>query len=218
MNVSVSRPTSGELSFAFDTDPTDAAAPLTAVWFRHDGVGQMGTLRIALMAYLMARPFIGNSFRLSGHPLPAHLASRLHQDLEADEFFVGPVTNVPEQILPDFQYDVLDGCAEDEWKMPSGGEASLTCRRNELGYVVEAVPGDEAPLLSIATNVDLFAAFTERPSLLSLVLIYLCAYDVLGVKRLRVRSVLDAQWLSRVDLLLAEVGGSMYVEPGRRAS
>ena len=218
MNVSVSRPTSGELSFAFHADPTDAAVPLPAVWFRHAGVAQLGTLRISLMAYLMARPFIGNSFTLSGHPLPAHLASRLHQDFDAHEFFVGPVTNVPEKILPDFQYDVLDVCAEDEWKMPSAGEASLTCRRNELGYVLAAKPGGEAPLLSIATNVDLFTAFTEQPRLLSLVLIYLCAYDVLGIKCLRVRSERDAQWLSHVDLLLSEIGASTYVGPSRCGS
>ena len=215
MNVSVSRPTSGELCFAFHTDQTDAAVPLPEVWFRHDGVRLLGALRISLMAYLMARPFIGNSFTLSGPPLPAHLASRLQQDLVAHEFFIGPVTNIPEKILPDFQYDFLDVCTEDGHKMSLGGESSLTCRRSELGYVLEARPVGEAPLLSIATNVDLFTAFTEQPRLLSLVLIYLCAYDVLGIKCLRIWSVTDARWLSRVDLLLSEVGGSMYVEPAR---
>lgn len=217
MNVNVSRPTPAELFFAFDTDPTDATVPLATVWFRHEGVGQMGTLRIALMAYLMARPFIGNSFALSGLPLPAHLASRLHQDLIAHEFFVGPVTNVPEQILPDFQYDFLDACAEDGYEMPACGESSLTCRRGELGYLVDTVPAGEAPLLSIATNVDLLTTFTDRPSLLSLVLIYLCVYDVVGVRRLRVRAMPDA-WMRRVDLLLAEVGGSTCFEPWQRAS
>jgi hypothetical protein len=219
MNVSVSRPTPGELCFAFDTDPTDAVVPLPAVWFRHDGIGQMGTLPIALMAYLMARPFIGNSFTLSGHPLPAHLAARLQQDLYAHEFFVGSVTNVPEKILPDFRYEVLDVCGE--WKAPADGEALLTCRRSELGYVLEAVPGDEAPLLSIATNVDLFTAFTDRPSLLSLVLIYLCAFDVLGIKSLRLGSVTDSQWSSRMDRLLAEIGASvdrLCYEPSMCAS
>jgi hypothetical protein len=215
MNVSLSRPTPGELCFAFHTDQTDAAVPLPDVWFRHDGVSRLGALRISLMAYLMARPFIGNSFTLSGPPLPAHLASRIHQDLVAHEFFVGPVTNIPEKILPDFQYDFLDVCNEDEQKMSSGGERSLSCRRNALGYVLEARPVGEVPLLSIATNVDLFTAFTEQPRLLSLVLIYLCAYDVLGIKCLRVRSITDARWLSRVDVLLSEVGSSIYFEPDR---
>lgn len=213
MKVGVSWPTTGELRFLFETDLTDAVVPLPAVWFRHDRMEQMGTLRVALMAYLLARPFIGNSFVLSGHPLPAHLASRLHQDLEADEFFVGPVTNIPEQIVPDFVYDVLEGCAEHESEMQPAGEKTLTCRRNELGYSVAASDA-EAPLLSIATNVDLFAAFTEQPRMLSLVLIYLCAYDVLGVKRLRPRCRLDGPWLSRMNLLLAEVGGRAFFELG----
>lgn len=212
MNVNVSRPTSCELTFAFDADPADAEVPLPMVWFRHDCVGQMGTLRISLMAYLMARPFVGNSFALSGHPLPAHLASRLHQDLGAHEAFIGPVTNVPEKILPDFQHDVLDVCMDNERKMPSGGGVSLTCRRNELGYVVEAIPAGEQPLLSIATNVDLFTAFTERPSLLSLVLIYLCAYDGLGIRCLRIRSATGVQWLSPVGVLLAEIGAGVRFE------
>jgi hypothetical protein len=215
MNVTVSHPLSGKLCFAFDTDATDAVVPISEVWFHHDGVSRLGALRISLMAYLMARPFIGNSFTLSGHPLPAHLASRLHQDFVAHEFFVGPVTNIPEKILPDFQYDVLDVYAEDEWTNPPGRAASLTCRRNELGYVLEAMPGVETPVLSIATNVDLFTAFTEQPKVLSLVLIYLCSYDVLGIKSLRIRSVTDVRWLSCVDRLLSEVGGSVCFEPVR---
>lgn len=215
MNVNISLSTPRELRFTFDTDPTDAAVPLQEVWFRHDGVDRLGTAGISLMAYLMARPFIGNSFTLLGHSLPAHLASRLHQDLVAHEFFVGPVTNVPAKILPDFHYDVMDVCTEEECERPDGGERSLMCRRNELGYVLEAGRNDETPLMSIATNVDLFAAFTERPKLLSLVLIYLCAYDVLGIKRLRVRAAPDAEWLKRIDLLLAEIGGSLRLESGR---
>jgi hypothetical protein len=221
MNVIVSRPTLGELCFAFDTDSTDAIVPLPTVWFRHNAVGEMGTLPIALMAYLMARPFIGNSFTLSGHPLPAHLAARMQQDLHAHEFFVGSVTNVPERILPDFQYEALDACdAEDEGQVPREGAASLICRRNELGYVLEARPCNESPLLSIATNVDLFTAFTDRPTLRSLVLIYLCAFDVLGIKSLRLGPVADSQWSTRMSRLLAEIGAgleSSCYEPARCA-
>lgn len=218
MNVNISRPTSAELRFAFETDLTDATVPLPEVWFRHDGANRMGAAGVSLMAYLMARPFIGNSFTLSGHPLPAHLASRLHQDLVAHEFFVGPVTNVPEKILPDFHYEVLDVCPEEECEIPGGDQESLTCRRSELGYVLEAGPYEQSRLMAIATNVDLFAAFTERPKLLSLVLIYLCAYETLGIKRLRVRSATDAEWLRRIDFLLAEIGGSLCLESGRCGS
>lgn len=208
MNVSVSGPASGELCFAFEPDPADAVVPLPAVWFRYDRACRPKTAGISLMAYLMARQFIGNTFSVSGAQLPAHLASRLHQDMVAHEFFVGSITNIPEKILPDFRHDVLDVCAEERGEKPVVGEAALTCRRSELGYVI-AAPDHDVPLLSIATNVDLFAAFTERPRLLPLVLVYLCAFDVLGIRRLRLKSAMDACWLRRVELLLAEVGAGL---------
>jgi hypothetical protein len=215
MNVSVNRSNPQELSFEFQMDPADACVPVPVVWFRLKGADKIGPLRISLMAYLLARPFIGNSFVLSGIPLPAHLASRLHQNFGAHEFFIGPVTNIPERILPDFQYEVLDVCASGEDDEPSGAERSLMCRRTELGYVLETMTGDLSVPLSIATNVDLYTAFTERPRLLSLVLIYLCSYDLLGIRSLRLPAAEDRQWWSGVGSLLAEVGASASFERDR---
>ncbi len=215
MNVSVNRSNPQELSFEFQMDPADACVPVPVVWFRLKGADKIGTLRISLVAYLLAKPFIGNSFVLSGVPLPAHLASRLHQNFGAHEFFIGPVTNVPEKILPNFQYDVLDVCASGEDDVPNGAERSLMCRRTELGYVLGTMTGDQMAPLSIATNVDLYTAFTERPTLLSLVLIYLCSYDLLGIKSLRLPAVEDTQWSSSVSRLLVEVGATAGFARGR---
>lgn len=209
MNVHVSRPTASELRLEFKTDAADALIPVPNVWFRYERASQVAPLRICLLAYLLARPFIGNSFRFSKLPIPAHLASRIQKDFEADEFFIGPVTNIPSQILPDFCYEAIATDAA------SSGENDLICTRNELGYCLTAARNDESPLLRISTNVDLLTGFTEHPALLSLISVYLCAYDALGVRCLRVRPQPESgEWLDRTRLLLAEVGGALAEPSG----
>lgn len=207
MNVDIRR-TTGELAFILEEDPADASVPISKVWFRHDRVDQIGSCRISLMAYLLAQSFVGNSFTLIGLSIPAHLASRLHQDFPAHEFFVGPVNNVPEKILPAFKYAALEFSGSAGTEVRDETSAPLVGRRHELGYTLETHNG--SPVMNVATNVDLFATFTDQPALLARALIYLCVLDVLGIEKLRVQEPEgESEWLSRLDLLLSEAGGGI---------
>jgi hypothetical protein len=214
MKVSISQSTPKEISFAFVMDEVDATVPVPVVWLRHDAVDRIAPDRLALMAYLMAKPFVGNSLELSGVPIPAHLAARMTEDFAAHEFFVGPISNVREMIVPTYQYDALAVRLYGERVMSGDQGAPLLCRTSELGYVIEPVASSEMLPLAISTNVDFFVAFTARPAALAAVLTYLSVFDALGIRRLCMRgSHLDYIWSGRVQRLLSEVGASVSFSP-----
>lgn len=217
MKVTVTRETPELLSFEFTPDEVDAVVAVPKVWFRFEGANAVKVPRVALMAYLMVRSSIGNAIELDGATIPSYLGARFAHDQGAHEFFMGPVNNTPERILPEFRYDALvagdSDLAEAPRLSPLPEGKVLQCRRTELGYVLEDCVSSDCAPLQLSTNVDLLAAFTPEPRLLALILIYLCAFDVLGVRALRVRNVdCDSAWAERVASLCAEVGALVSIE------
>ena len=200
----------------------DAAVPVPEVWFRHEPQFQfrksMRSPRISLMAYLMSRPYLGNTFELSGLAIPPYLGAQFIHDSSPQELFVSPINNAPARIVPPMQYDVLNVDGGNPRGTSVDGRGSLLCRRTEFGYCIDKVTADEAAILSITTNVCFFSAFTPYPQSLATILVFLDAFDVLGVRQLRVfKPEPENDWADRVSYLISEVGGKVQFI-GREAS
>ncbi|MCO5058373.1 MAG: hypothetical protein M9905_10930 [Rhizobiaceae bacterium] len=155
MQISIDRSDRERLSFTLTPDETDAVPPLPEVSFRGEHLNKVRPDRLALMAYLIAKPFIGNELTLVGAGFPAYMAAAIREDFAEHELFPSPLENQPKRIV--FGEARLQEWAFCTSSQPQHQERLSVCR-TPYGYNLSGFSQGSHPLRS---NLRFFCSFSE---------------------------------------------------------
>ncbi len=155
MQVVVTRTMTNQITFALNPDEVDAVPPLREVVLRGENLEKVRKDRLCLVAYLLAKPLIGNCLALKGAVIPAYLAAAFQQDFGSTDLFASPVSNKTDRIVTDSQTVQVWGFAQTAVASPA---RTVSIARTYSGY--EFFNPQDDGVSRIHTNLRLFCALS----------------------------------------------------------
>ncbi|MBL3589732.1 MAG: hypothetical protein JMN24_08055 [gamma proteobacterium endosymbiont of Lamellibrachia anaximandri] len=199
-----------ELVFQFAYDEMDAKPSTDLVWFEFDQEISIEPLRIGLVAYALSSEVIGNTFTIENVKIPAHFAAASSAFFIGHELFVEGVSNIAEKITKPKNYKLIINDFGDSYSVIADGKLeNLILQRTDLGYSFFNSRGQS--VLSCSTNLDIYISlYASNPLLVSLLILFLVAYDALGVTELLIKKDLMTT-MADYNLVnfIREVGGDV---------
>lgn len=201
-----------EAALSFRSDELDAVPPLEKIFFKAKNIGRVSKQRWALVSYLLTREILGNSLELEGMAFPAHVAYAAQKDFDGDEFFIHPLNNTPEAILP-------TGEGRASFRLGSiqarnaASECAVNIKTHNLGFSVAADPSASIEAGLLKTNLSLWVGLVGRNGheVLAAVLTLILS-DVHGLRTFEwiTEAESDVTARNQIRHLLGEVG--LHVE------
>lgn len=159
MQVSIERPAPDRLSFILVPDEIDAIPPILELALRHEDLHKVKPDRLALIAYLLTKPLIGNALTLLGAEIPAYMATAFQQDFGRNDLFLSEVTNRTSRIIEGEARVQSWSFAEENAPHIDG---PIAISRAHYGY--EIAGGGQVAYKRVYTNLRLYCALTGSHS------------------------------------------------------
>jgi hypothetical protein len=155
MLVSIERTALDSVLLGMSPDETDAVPPMAKLTLEARGLHKVTSDRMALIAYLLTKPLIGNVLSLEGAEVPAYMAASLQEDFGTQEFFPSPVSNSTKAIAHGDARSQNWTFVHDQSPRLGG---HITVARAHFGYELFGL--GEAAYSRIYTNLHLYCVLT----------------------------------------------------------
>lgn len=178
MKITVTKPNSKRIDFAFEAGPGDAVLPCSTAYIAGEKIFRLRDGMVSLIAFLMVRDAISNTLAFDGIEVPAYQAAAFQRSLAGFELYVHPITNVSKAILPARPPLTQEAVSSENERFG----ADLALRIDNLGFAIisrAAAAGTERQV--IQSSVPLFCAMACRDPMATLHAIQAClAFEIHG--------------------------------------